>query len=173
MPPQLGPLDQQLRQPGSMCADGNDLPKLTWHGVTCLPPPRRGLVKPDIVFFGEMLPARFHRQRAADLPQADLLIVLGTSLVVQPFASLIGEWAWLQAVDRRLDWAWVSRVVVVVCPQGALPQPTVRPNKQTNQKKTAMTCTPQPMCPAVPPTCHCYMLCRRCVGAHTPSPDQP
>eukprot|EP00879_Flechtneria_rotunda_P004889 GHRR01005163.1.p1 GENE.GHRR01005163.1~~GHRR01005163.1.p1 ORF type:complete len:451 (+),score=183.15 GHRR01005163.1:273-1625(+) len=49
-----------------------------------------GLVKPDVVFFGEPLPARFHRRRLADLPQADLLIVMGTSLVVQPFAGMIG-----------------------------------------------------------------------------------
>lgn len=48
-----------------------------------------GLVKPDIVFFGEPLPARFHRRRLADMQQADLLIVMGTSLVVQPFASMI------------------------------------------------------------------------------------
>lgn len=46
-----------------------------------------GLVKPDIVFFGEALPEAFHRNRS--LPaQADLAIVLGTSLTVQPFASL-------------------------------------------------------------------------------------
>jgi NAD-dependent SIR2 family protein deacetylase len=44
----------------------------------------------DIVFFGEPLPARFHRRRLADLAKADLLIVMGTSLVVQPFASMIG-----------------------------------------------------------------------------------
>eukprot|EP00891_Asterochloris_glomerata_P009347 jgi/Astpho2/9347/e_gw1.00142.59.1_t len=47
-----------------------------------------GLVKPDIVFFGENLPERFF-ERLKDLQQADLLIILGTSLVVQPFASLI------------------------------------------------------------------------------------
>lgn len=50
-----------------------------------------GLVKPDIVFFGEPLPARFHRRRLADMQQADLLMVMGTSLVVQPFASMIGK----------------------------------------------------------------------------------
>lgn len=49
-----------------------------------------GLVKPDIVFFGESLPARFFQHLKQDFPQADLLIVLGTSLTVQPFASLIG-----------------------------------------------------------------------------------
>ncbi|EST05743.1 Sirtuin family [Kalmanozyma brasiliensis GHG001] len=47
-----------------------------------------GLVKPDIVFFGENLPARFFRC-IPDLKTADLLIVMGTSLQVQPFASLI------------------------------------------------------------------------------------
>lgn len=47
-----------------------------------------GLVKPDIVFFGESLPARFFRC-IPDLKSADLLIVMGTSLQVQPFASLI------------------------------------------------------------------------------------
>ncbi|KAI2901577.1 hypothetical protein CBS76997_446 [Aspergillus niger] len=47
----------------------------------------KGLVKPDIVFFGESLPADFFDNR--DLPeQADLCIVMGTSLQVQPFASL-------------------------------------------------------------------------------------
>lgn len=46
-----------------------------------------GLVKPDIVFFGEALPSEFfeHRHKPAE---ADLCIVMGTSLMVQPFASL-------------------------------------------------------------------------------------
>lgn len=47
-----------------------------------------GLVKPDIVFFGEGLPNRFF-ECIPDLKKADLLIVLGTSLQVQPFASLM------------------------------------------------------------------------------------
>ena len=48
-----------------------------------------GLVKPDIVFFGEQLPAAFFDSRDL-LPEADLCIVMGTSLSVQPFASLPG-----------------------------------------------------------------------------------
>jgi NAD-dependent SIR2 family protein deacetylase len=39
-------------------------------------------VKPDIVFFGEGLPARFHRLLQPDLEKADLCIVIGTSLQV-------------------------------------------------------------------------------------------
>ncbi|CRG84619.1 NAD-dependent histone deacetylase SIR2 [Talaromyces islandicus] len=53
----------------------------------CLTPECNGLVKPDIVFFGEALPLAFFSSR--DLPaEADLCIVMGTSLTVQPFASL-------------------------------------------------------------------------------------
>lgn len=53
----------------------------------CTVPQCNGLVKPDIVFFGEQLPERFHQNR--ELPsEADLAIVIGTSLSVQPFASL-------------------------------------------------------------------------------------
>ncbi|KAK9240833.1 DHS-like NAD/FAD-binding domain-containing protein [Lipomyces kononenkoae] len=47
-----------------------------------------GLVKPDIVFFGEALPTRFFKLTTADLQAADLIIVAGTSLQVHPFASL-------------------------------------------------------------------------------------
>jgi len=47
----------------------------------------KGLVKPDIVFFGESLPPDFHGA-LAKLKDADLLIVIGTSLTVHPFASL-------------------------------------------------------------------------------------
>ena len=47
----------------------------------------KGLVKPEIVFFGEQLPADFFKNRM--LPsESDLVIVMGTSLTVQPFASL-------------------------------------------------------------------------------------
>jgi len=48
-----------------------------------------GYVKPDIVFFGENLPERFYDCMQTDFVKCDLLIILGTSLVVQPFASLI------------------------------------------------------------------------------------
>ncbi|WVQ75653.1 hypothetical protein IAR50_005282 [Cryptococcus sp. DSM 104548] len=47
-----------------------------------------GLVKPDIVFFGEGLPDRFF-ELIPELRKCDLLVVIGTSLQVQPFASLV------------------------------------------------------------------------------------
>ncbi len=53
----------------------------------CPVPQCNSIVKPDIVFFGEQLPEEFHRNRS--LPsKADLCIIMGTSLSVQPFASL-------------------------------------------------------------------------------------
>lgn len=53
----------------------------------CLDEDCNGLVKPEIVFFGEQLPAEFFHNR--DLPaEADLCIVMGSSLSVHPFASL-------------------------------------------------------------------------------------
>ena len=49
-----------------------------------------GHVKPDIVFFGEELPDRFHALLKNDKHYADLVIVLGSSLKVAP-VSLIPE----------------------------------------------------------------------------------
>ncbi|KAM8982810.1 NAD-dependent protein deacetylase sirtuin-2, partial [Ara ararauna] len=51
----------------------------------------QGLVKPDIVFFGESLPSRFFTLAQSDFQQVDLLIIMGTSLQVQPFASLVSR----------------------------------------------------------------------------------
>jgi len=50
-----------------------------------------GLVKPDIVFFGEGLPKRFFDLAQHDLPRATVCLVVGTSLAVQPFASLVNH----------------------------------------------------------------------------------
>jgi NAD-dependent SIR2 family protein deacetylase len=38
----------------------------------------RGFVKPDIVFFGESLPSRYHKLVNQDTKKADLLLVMGT-----------------------------------------------------------------------------------------------
>ena len=47
-----------------------------------------GVIKPDIVFFGEDLPRRFQLY-SQDLPMCDCCIVMGTSLAVQPFADIV------------------------------------------------------------------------------------
>lgn len=49
------------------------------------------VVKPDIVFFGEDLPTRFYKSIEKDFTKCDLLIVMGTSLKVYPFAGLVAK----------------------------------------------------------------------------------
>jgi NAD-dependent SIR2 family protein deacetylase len=48
----------------------------------------RGIVKPDVVFFGETLPASF-ALNVRKITQADVVFVMGTSLKVFPFAALL------------------------------------------------------------------------------------
>lgn len=47
-----------------------------------------GYVKPDIVFFGEGLPDRYMKLLPRDLPKADLLLIMGTSLLVAPVSMI-------------------------------------------------------------------------------------
>lgn len=49
-----------------------------------------GIVKPDITFFYESLPSRFYNC-LSDFETCDALIIMGTSLAVQPFADLINH----------------------------------------------------------------------------------
>lgn len=48
-----------------------------------------GLLRPDIVWFGEMLPTRIWENAVAAVESCDLFLVIGTSAVVQPAAGLI------------------------------------------------------------------------------------
>eukprot|EP00931_Biecheleriopsis_adriatica_P006711 TRINITY_DN108075_c0_g1_i1.p1 TRINITY_DN108075_c0_g1~~TRINITY_DN108075_c0_g1_i1.p1 ORF type:complete len:373 (+),score=80.79 TRINITY_DN108075_c0_g1_i1:50-1168(+) len=61
------------------------------EGWQALKAEKGNLVKPKIVFFGEQLPERFLQLHKDDLSTCDLLIVLGTSLVVHPFAGLVSQ----------------------------------------------------------------------------------
>ncbi|KAL7433503.1 hypothetical protein ACHAXH_002814 [Discostella pseudostelligera] len=47
-----------------------------------------GFVKPTIVFFGEVMPNRFSQLVHIDVASCDLVLVLGTSLLVDPVASI-------------------------------------------------------------------------------------
>ncbi|KAK6859522.1 SIR2 family histone deacetylase [Apiospora arundinis] len=68
---------------------GDEMPAYVEKGEPprCKVPKCRGLVKPDIVFFGEQLPSAFFDNRHVP-EESDLVLVLGTSLSVHPFASL-------------------------------------------------------------------------------------
>lgn len=48
-----------------------------------------GILKPDVVFFGEALPLRFQICLEQDLPKCDMLFVMGTSLAVFPVSMLV------------------------------------------------------------------------------------
>lgn len=62
-------------------SDGDDgYAKSEWEG--------KPLIKPDIVFFGEMLSDEFDRKLLEDREEVDLLIVMGTSLRVSPVAQI-------------------------------------------------------------------------------------
>ncbi|KAL4163102.1 hypothetical protein KRP22_015214 [Phytophthora ramorum] len=50
-----------------------------------------GIVKPDIVFFGESLPRRFHDSIKSDEDEADLVLVMGSSLKVNPVRSIVSR----------------------------------------------------------------------------------
>ena len=57
-----------------------------------------GLLRPDIVWFGEMLPTRVWEEAVAAVEACDVFLVVGTSAVVQPAAGLI------HLARRRADW---------------------------------------------------------------------
>ncbi|KAH3898735.1 related to NAD-dependent histone deacetylase SIR2 [Saccharomycodes ludwigii] len=52
-------------------------------------PKSYGVLKPDITFFGEALPAKFHRYIKKDVFDCDLLICIGTSLKVAPVSEIV------------------------------------------------------------------------------------
>ncbi|XGW26076.1 hypothetical protein V3C99_007024 [Haemonchus contortus] len=62
-----------------------------------------GIIKPDIVFFGEELGKTFHTQMAADKDELDLLVVIGSSLKVRP-VSLIPF-----SVDQNIPQILINR----------------------------------------------------------------
>jgi NAD-dependent deacetylase len=53
-----------------------------------------GVYKPDITFFGEMLPEYDWKASVDAISRCDLLLVLGTSLAVHPAAGLPGYRPW-------------------------------------------------------------------------------
>ncbi|KAL7496647.1 hypothetical protein ACHAWT_005119 [Skeletonema menzelii] len=58
-----------------------------------------GSVKPDIVFFGEVMPSRFSDLVHYDVASSDLVIVLGSSLLVSPVCHIPD---WVKSTTPRL-----------------------------------------------------------------------
>eukprot|EP00960_Hanusia_phi_P043600 756141-Hanusia_phi.AAC.7 len=65
-----------------------------------------GVLKPDIVFFGEALPNEFFSSLREDLRLVDLVVVIGTSLRVAPVSEILGE------VDASVPAVLINREVV-------------------------------------------------------------
>lgn len=48
-----------------------------------------GVIKPDVVLYGEMLPSDVYCRAQYEISEADMLIVAGTSLTVEPASSMV------------------------------------------------------------------------------------
>jgi hypothetical protein len=66
----------------------------------------KGIMKPDIVFFGESLPEEFFDCVEKDVHECDLVLVLGTSLKVAPVSHII------EMVDPSVPQILINREVV-------------------------------------------------------------
>ncbi|ORZ37551.1 DHS-like NAD/FAD-binding domain-containing protein, partial [Catenaria anguillulae PL171] len=55
----------------------------------CPPSAELPIMKPDIVFFGEQLPAHFFATIDGDMAQADFVLVIGSSLKVAPVSEIL------------------------------------------------------------------------------------
>lgn len=63
-------------------------PRQFTGGLRCSSARCDGLTKPDLVLFGESLPASFFRNIQRDTQVCDLVLVLGSSMSVFPFAAI-------------------------------------------------------------------------------------
>lgn len=73
------------------CHEPFDLDAIQTLLAKSLPPPCPacgGVIRPDVVFFGEMLPEAILRESLDAARSADVMLVVGSSLVVHPAASL-------------------------------------------------------------------------------------
>ncbi|MDK2891855.1 Sir2 family NAD-dependent protein deacetylase [Methanohalophilus sp.] len=92
--------------------DFEDIAARIWHNPE---PPHcikcGGLIKPDIIFYGELLEKNTIEKALEEASRADLIITIGTSLVVQPAASLPlycldngGKIIIINNMDTPLEW---------------------------------------------------------------------
>ncbi len=70
---------------------GDTIQEFIRRGEVAICPACGGVLKPDLVFFGESLPDDFDTHIDADCDQVDLVLVMGSSLKVKPVAGLVGR----------------------------------------------------------------------------------
>ena len=74
------------------------------------------MLRPDIVFYGEMLDSDVMEGAVRAISEADLLIVAGTSLVVYPAAGLIDYYAGERLVlMNATPTPYDSRADLIIC----------------------------------------------------------
>lgn len=74
-----------------------------------------GLVKPDVVLYGEQLDERVLLASARAISEADLLVIGGTSLVVYPAAGLVNYFQGEDLVIVNRDRTPQDDVADLVC----------------------------------------------------------
>ena len=80
----------EFRCAACFCKYTGDLPEMTEPAIE-VPPPTcdcGGLIRPDIVWFGEQLPDEAWQRAVQATAAADVLVVVGTSGIVYPAAGL-------------------------------------------------------------------------------------
>ena len=88
------------RLPGTP-ADRRDVARDSWRSAELPPCPRCGdVLKPDVVLFGELLPAHVLEEAQQEAERSDVMLVAGSSLEVYPAAGLAAR-VRLQAGARR------------------------------------------------------------------------
>lgn len=68
-----------------------------------------GVMKPDITFFGEPLPSRFHDYIRQDLYDCDLVLAVGTSLKVAPVADIV------ESIPREIPQVLINKDLITHC----------------------------------------------------------
>lgn len=69
-------------------------------------PVNYGVIKPEITFFGEDLPRLYYKSIRNDIAKCDMIIVIGTSLKVEPVASIVDR------VARKVPRILINRDVI-------------------------------------------------------------
>ena len=71
----------------------------------CSRPGCKGDLRPEMIFFGEEVPALIECRLEHDVKKCDLLIVMGTSLSVRPVSGILEE------IPKDVPRVWINRVV--------------------------------------------------------------
>ncbi len=99
------------------CTKSGEHFKLDTIDFDTFPPlsPAGGMLRPNVIWFGEMLPEKELERAFTESSQCDLFLSIGTSSVVQPAASLIelARQAGAKAIEVNMQPTPISQIVDV------------------------------------------------------------